>query len=61
LIAILFSFFCARGYIPLLGANSSPFLFFLVLFLLDPNQAREWDAWYVFVLDDVIDEIETGS
>ena len=25
------------------------------------RDAAEWDAWYVFGVDDVINEIETGS
>jgi hypothetical protein len=47
--------------IALLGANNSPFLSVFALFLVDPRQTWEWDAWYVFGVDDVINEIETGS
>jgi len=45
----------------LLGANNTPFLSLLALFLVDPRQELGWDGWYVFGVDDVINEIETGS
>jgi hypothetical protein len=44
----------------LVGANNSPFLSVLALFLVDPRQQLEWDGWYVFGVDDVINEIEIG-
>jgi len=47
--------------IALLGANNTPFLSLLALFLVDPRQELGWDGWYVFGVDDVINEIETGS
>jgi hypothetical protein len=42
-------------------ANNTPFLSLLALFLVDPRQEPEWDGWYVFGVDEVINEIETGS
>jgi hypothetical protein len=47
--------------IALLGANNTAFLSLLALFLVDPRQEPGWYGWYVFGVDEVINEIETGS